>query len=73
MSYLADTVLVLRYMELNGALRKTVGMLKKRTGDFEKTLREFSIRSSGIEVGAPITELWGMPEHGPGAGEDHVA
>lgn len=59
-SYLADTVLLLRYIELGGELRKTVGMLKKRTGDFEKTLREFGIGPDGLTVGPPLTGLRGI-------------
>lgn len=59
-SYLADAVLLLRYIELNGQLRKTIGMLKKRTGDFEKHLREFEITSRGIHVGEPLRGLRGI-------------
>ncbi len=59
-SYLADTILMLRYVELEGRLCKTMGILKKRTGDFEKTLREFDIRSNGIEVGEPLTGVQGL-------------
>lgn len=59
-SYLADTVLLLRYIELDGELRKTIGMLKKRTGDFEKTLREFEIKATGLHVGEPLKGLHGI-------------
>ncbi|MDN3523310.1 ATPase domain-containing protein [Halomonas ramblicola] len=59
-SYLADTVVLLRYIELDGELRKTIGMLKKRTGDFEKTLREFQITSKGLKVGEPMVGLRGI-------------
>lgn len=59
-SYLADTILMLRYVELEGRLRKTMGILKKRTGDFEKTLREFDIRPNGFEVGGPLHEVQGL-------------
>lgn len=59
-SYLADAVLLLRYIELDGQLRKTIGMLKKRTGDFEKQLREFDITSRGLYVGAPLRGLRGI-------------
>lgn len=60
LSYLADTIILLRYMELSGELRKTVGILKKRTGDFEKTLREFTITDAGIQVGSPLQGLRGV-------------
>lgn len=59
-SYLADAVLLLRYLELDGELRKTIGVLKKRTGDFEKTLREFEITSKGLRVGEPLHGLRGI-------------
>lgn len=59
-SYLADAVLLLRYIELNGQLRKTIGMLKKRTGDFEKHLRELELTSQGLQVGKPLRGLRGI-------------
>lgn len=59
-SYLADTILLLRYIELDGELRKTVGMLKKRTGDFGKTLRELEITAKGVRVGEPLHGLRGI-------------
>ncbi|MGN8200641.1 ATPase domain-containing protein, partial [Salinisphaera sp. RV14] len=59
-SYLADAIVLLRYMELAGELRKTVGMLKKRTGDFEKTLRELAITDHGVQVGRPLSGLRGI-------------
>ncbi|MDO0946239.1 MULTISPECIES: ATPase domain-containing protein [Chromohalobacter] len=59
-NYLADTIVLLRYMELDGGLRKAIGILKKRTGDFEKTLREFQITREGLRVGAPLYGLQGI-------------
>lgn len=59
-SYLADTVIVMRYLELDGELRKCVGVLKKRTGDFEKSLREFAITNNGFVVGDPLRGLRGI-------------
>jgi len=59
-SYLADNVVYLRYLEIDGQLRKVVGVLKKRVGDFERTLREFAITEEGITVGDPLTELRGV-------------
>lgn len=60
LSYIADNIILLRYMELDGELHKTVGVLKKRAGHFEKSLREFDISSSGISVGAPLRGLRGI-------------
>jgi circadian clock protein KaiC len=70
-SYLADTLIFLRYLEMHGELRRAIGVLKKRLTDFEKTLREFEISRYGIKVGAPLTKLRGvltgvpeLPENG---------
>ncbi len=51
LSYLADNLIFLRYLELDGELRKAIGVLKKRVSDFERTLREFKITKYGIKVG----------------------
>ena len=59
-SYLADNILFLRHLELGGEMRKAIGVLKKRTSDFERTLREFRITSHGVEVGDPLTGLRGL-------------
>ena len=40
-SYIADNIIFLRYLEIEGQMRKAIGVLKKRLSDFEKTLREF--------------------------------
>lgn len=59
-SYIADNLLFLRYLEMSGELRKAIGVLKKRTSDFEKSLREFAITKYGIRVGSPLTGLRGV-------------
>ncbi|MDZ7959348.1 MAG: ATPase domain-containing protein [Aulosira sp. DedQUE10] len=59
-SYLADTIIFLRYLEMQGELRRTIGVLKKRMTDFEKTLREFEISRYGIKVGKPLTQMRGV-------------
>lgn len=59
-SYLADTIVFLRYLEIKGELRRAIGVLKKRITDFEKTLREFKISRYGIKVGEPLTQLRGV-------------
>ena len=60
LSYLADNLIFLRYLELRGELRKAIGVLKKRTSNFERTLREFQITEDGIKVGEPLTKLRGI-------------
>lgn len=66
LSYLADTVIFMRYLEVEGELRKAIGVLKKRTGSFETTLRELEITKYGFKVGVPLSHLRGilsgMPE-----------
>ncbi|WP_284006820.1 gas vesicle protein GvpD [Haloarcula pelagica] len=64
-SYLADNVVFLRHIELNGELRKVVGVLKKRVSTFERTLREFEITSDGIVIGDPLTDASGLLEGTP--------
>lgn len=56
-SYVADNILFLRYIEVKGQLRRTIGVLKKRLSNFEKTLREFDITQYGIKVGEPLHNL----------------
>ncbi len=59
-SYLADNIVFLRYLEIDGQLRKALGVLKKRVSDFEKTLRQLEITSQGVQVGEPLTGLRGV-------------
>lgn len=59
-SYLADNIVFLRYLEMRGEMRKAIGVLKKRLSNFERTLREIDITSDGIKVGRPLTQLRGL-------------
>lgn len=59
-SFLADNVVFLRFLEIDGELRKAIGVLKKRLSNFEKTLRQFEISRYGVKVGKPLTELRGV-------------
>lgn len=59
-SHLADNLLFLRYLEIGGQLRKAIGVLKKRAGDFESHLREYTLTEFGIKVGEPLTRLRGI-------------
>ncbi|SEH13103.1 circadian clock protein KaiC [Natronorubrum sediminis] len=68
-SYVADNLMFLSYVEMDGSLQKVVGVLKKRTGGFERSLREFSITSNGIRVGEPLTGLYGILQGSPRASE----
>ena len=60
LSYLADTVLLLRYFEAQGAVRKAVSVLKRRTGPHEDTIREFRVGARGIMVGRALQEFQGV-------------
>jgi len=59
-SYLADNIVFLRYLELGGDIHKAIGVLKKRYSDFESTPRELSIDSTGLAVGSPLTGYRGL-------------
>lgn len=54
-SYLADTVMLLRYFESKGQLRKSIAVIKTRTSDHEKAIREFRIDKDGLSLGEPIS------------------
>jgi circadian clock protein KaiC len=60
LSYLADNIVFIRYLELDGELRKAIGVLKKRTSDFERSLRKFEITKHGLKVGEPLSGLQGI-------------
>jgi circadian clock protein KaiC len=60
LSYLADTVVLLRYFEAMGRVRKAISVIKKRSGRHESTIREFIISREGIEVGEPLIEFQGV-------------
>lgn len=59
-SYLSDTVVLLRYFETSGSLRKLVSVVKQRVGHHEDTLRELKITSGGIEIGEPLSSFRGV-------------
>ena len=59
-SYLADTVILTRYFEARGAVKKAISVIKKRSGGHENTLRELSLTAKGVVVGPPLTEFEGV-------------
>jgi circadian clock protein KaiC len=59
-SYLADTVILMRYFEVNGTVRQAVSVVKRRSGDHERTIRECKVAHGGLNVGAPIREFQGV-------------
>jgi circadian clock protein KaiC len=50
----------LRYIEVDSEIEKTIGVLKKRFGDFERALRELSITAEGVRVGEKLRGLRGV-------------
>ncbi len=60
LSYLADTVLLLRYFEAFGEVRKAISLVKRRTGSHETTVRELRISSEGPRVGHELREFQGV-------------
>ena len=70
-SYLADNIIFLRYLEMEGKLMKTIGVLKKRLSDFENFMRKFKITQKGIKVGDPLTGLRGILSGTPEFIKDH--
>ena len=60
LTYLADTVILLRYFEAVGEVRRAVSIVKKRTGAHETTIREYRIHSKGISLGEPLTNFHGV-------------
>ncbi|GGB40171.1 serine/threonine protein kinase [Sphingomonas metalli] len=59
-TYLADTVILLRYFEALGQVRRAISIVKKRTGPHENTIREYRIDQKGITLGAPLTKFQGV-------------
>jgi circadian clock protein KaiC len=59
-SYLADTVFLMRFFEARGALKKAVSVVKKRSGYHEDTIREFRMARNGLVVGEPLHNFQGV-------------
>jgi circadian clock protein KaiC len=59
-SYLADTVMLTRFFEARGAMKKAVSVIKKRSGAHEDTIRELTMSSNGIRIGPPLSNFEGV-------------
>ena len=59
-TYLADTVILLRYFEACGRVRRAISVIKKRTSAHEDTIREYHIRKNGITLGEPLRNFQGV-------------
>jgi circadian clock protein KaiC len=60
LTYLSDTVLLLRYFEAAGELRRAISVVKKRTGGHEPSIREYRIDKQGLRVGEPLSQFSGI-------------
>ena len=59
-SYLADAIILLRYFEALGDVRKAISIFKKRSGPHESAIRELKMRPGQIMVGEPLKEFQGV-------------
>jgi circadian clock protein KaiC len=59
-SYLADCVIILRFFEAQGAVRKALSVMKKRTGRHETAIREFGVENNRLRVGLPLSNFQGV-------------
>lgn len=59
-TYLADTVILFRYFEFQGLIKKAISVVKKRSGYHESSIREYRIQSNGISVGEPLKDFRGV-------------
>jgi circadian clock protein KaiC len=59
-TYLADNVILMRYFEALGRVRRALSVVKKRTGAHEDTIREYQISNNGLHIGQAMTEFQGV-------------
>jgi len=60
MSYLSDAVVMLRYFEVAGTVRRALSVVKKRSGNHEHTIREFQLSNGGVRLGPPLKQFAGV-------------
>ena len=60
LSYLADTVILFRYFEDHGTIRRMLSVVKRRSGPHENTILEMTLGPNGIVVGKPLTQFRGV-------------
>jgi circadian clock protein KaiC len=59
-SYLADSVVLFRYFESNGKVKKAVSVVKKRSGAHEESIRELMFDKTGIHLSEPLNRFHGI-------------
>jgi circadian clock protein KaiC len=72
LSYLADTVLLFRYFEDRGTIRRALSAIKRRSGPHESSIREMTLGPSGIGLGDPLSEFRGVLTGTPTYEGDHL-
>jgi circadian clock protein KaiC len=60
LTYVADAVLLLRYFEQAGQIRKAISVIKNRDGQHETAIREFNFDKRGLQVGEPLHDFQGV-------------
>jgi circadian clock protein KaiC len=70
-TYLADTLVLLRYFEALGKVRRAISVIKKRTGAHEDTIREYVIDRRGITLGEPLVGFQGVLRGVPELIDEH--
>jgi circadian clock protein KaiC len=60
LTYISDTVLLLRFFEAEGRIRRAMSVMKKRTGGYESAIREFALGDGGLRVGPTLTQFQGV-------------
>lgn len=59
-SYLADAIILLRFFEHRGEIKRAISVVKKRRGAHEMTIREFTLSGEGITIGEPLKKMQGV-------------
>jgi circadian clock protein KaiC len=70
-TYLADTVILLRYFEALGRVRRAMSVIKKRTGPHEDTIRQYRIDGLGVTLGEPLVGFQGVLRGVPELLDEH--
>lgn len=67
-SYLADTVILFRFFEMDGSVKQAISVVKNRSGSHERTIREYSLSNEGLVIGSPLVNLHGILTGSPYTG-----
>jgi circadian clock protein KaiC len=59
-TYLADNVVLFRFFETRGEVRRAISVVKKRSGKHEPTIRELQVNEQGLQIGQPLSEFQGI-------------